>query len=91
MEIIQKMTKKYRFYFAKNNVSDAILTLLGAGYSPLKDCINDSEEARRVIIDTENKTFWSTDLKCFENSANTIVNSQKEELKEISIEVLLKL
>jgi hypothetical protein len=88
MAIIQKMANKHRFYFVKDNISDAILTLLGAGYSPLKDCINNPEEDRKVIIDVENKTFWSTDLKCFENSANAIVNAFKEELKEISEETL---
>lgn len=84
MEVIRKASKPHRFYFAKDNIPDLILILLEKDYSHLDNCINNEEQERRVIIDTQRKAYWFTDLDCFETFANNAVNNLKEELKEIT-------
>ena len=76
---------KSRFLFIKETGVSTRDLLTDAGYSQLKDCAEELNVLEdKLIIDTENKTFWISDQKCFENAASLIVNTFKNELKEIT-------
>jgi hypothetical protein len=79
-----------RFYVASEKLHEIAAQLIDNGYEELDPCTSEDELSEKVLIDTEERTFFFTDDESLKQCNEIIIEKHKCSYKSTSLKDVKK-